>query len=110
VSGAIAHARIHTYAGTDTHTGLRFLSASNQPVSRWSDENNWNVALLLPVRAQSLRYTNTNSYTCVYYQRLSTLFFCSMLFWICRSIVRVVCAKSITNAAAIPSSERLYLL
>ena len=59
--------RAHAAADTDAdsnahaHTRLRFLSGSTQLVSRWSDEDNWNVALLLAVRFQPLCNTNTKS-------------------------------------------------
>jgi len=60
---AHSYARIYADAGTDSdaHTGLRFLSAANHIVSRWPDKNTRNVALLLPVRLQSLRDTVTKS-------------------------------------------------
>ena len=68
-------------SNADTHTRLRFRSASTQLVSRWSDKDTRNVALLLAVRFQSLRDTNT--YADAHLWQAPRCMFChTMLSWL----------------------------
>jgi hypothetical protein len=74
---------VYAYADSDAHTKLRFLSASNHTVSGWSDEDNWHVAPLLPVRSQPLRNTNTKSEPILCSQLFANSW-CSVLLWVLR--------------------------
>ena len=100
---------VYTYAYSDAHARLRFLSASNHTVSgSVSDKDTWNVAPLLPVRFQSLRHTNTKSEP-ILWQAPRCMFCHAMLSWV-RMQRYLLCGIGVTNADSDPSSERLDLL